>query len=234
MLAPLACDSCGAKVPLAATPEASCPYCHTAVAIPPDYLSVQNLRAQANELRCSVESRWQAVTKPPWRGWQWLAAGATVTLPPAASLAAALFAPGAWSMADNTLLVALPTLVPGGSLLIWAIAAKGTTVRYQAALAAGPPERTGGSPTCRNCGAPLGIESGAVSATCGYCGTDSVVRCVLLAQARTRLRGRLQTLKETVEALRACRILLGIGAIVIGVPIVMMALLIWGGMRIVV
>jgi len=195
---------------------------------------VLRFASQANELRRSVESRWKAITKPAWRGWQWLAAIATVTLPPTASLAAALLASGPWSRADNTFLVALPTLIPGGSLLVWAIAAKGTTVRYQAALAAGPPERAGGSPTCRHCGAPLAVEAQALAATCGYCGTDSVVQGVVLAQTRTRLRSKLQTLQQAVKALRARRILLGLGALAIGVPIIVVAMLVWVGMGMVV
>ncbi len=47
--------------------------------------------------------------------------------------------------------------------------------RLQAALAAKPPERKGGPATCRSCGAPLTVESGALGVRCIYCGSDNLV-----------------------------------------------------------
>jgi DNA-directed RNA polymerase subunit RPC12/RpoP len=234
MLAPLVCGACGAKLPLVAAPTSACPHCRAPYAIPEDYLAAARVRDQHSAARRSLEQQWTALATPPSPIWEWVAAGLTIILPPFATTLVALVSPWPVPMADMTLLVAMPCLLPGGALIVWSIGTKGSTVQYQAALAAGVPERPGGAPTCRNCGGPLNAAAEALTARCGYCGTDSLVRGVALIRTRQRLERSVSTLDDAVRVLRGRRLLLAFGAAAVIVPILVLAVLVWAGMHLVV
>jgi hypothetical protein len=89
-----------------------------------------------------------------------------------------------------------------------------TVVDVTLGLAAAPPARAGAPPSCRECGAPLAVEEGALAATCAYCGTDSLVADLpTTAESRARRRAAERTLAEAADALARRRRLLALGGL---------------------
>lgn len=116
-------------------------------------------------------------------------------------------------------LFTLPSLFPGGILFVWGATADLTRSDYRDALAARPPDKDGAPPCCRECGAPLAVESGEVGCTCLYCGTDSIVHDI--AHIATERRRAVGSLTEATRALRrrlwSVRLaLVGLGVLLLG------------------
>src|SRR5262249_16436921 len=106
---------------------------------------------------------------------------------------------------------ALPGLLPGALVWLWAAAVGATVVDLQHALAAAPPAKPGAPPACRECGAPLVVETGAIASTCAYCGTDSLVADVGRAEADAGRKAAERTLAEAAGALARRRRMLALG-----------------------
>lgn len=110
----------------------------------------------------------------------------------------------------------LPALAPGVALWAFTATARQLGAEFTAALAAAPPSSAGRPPGCRSCGAPLALESSgaglpALSATCAYCGTDSLVNTVPLRAVRSQRYAATAALGEAIRGLRRRRVLLALG-----------------------
>ena len=210
-LQPLRCGSCGAPVPLAEAEHVHCPHCGSEVALPPGYLEAMRLHRETAAARRAAEPVWQALARPRSGGLSALAMLLVVFLPPLATLLANLVPYPPLSKMAIMAFVTLPAVLPGAGLYIWTLAVDATAVGLRNQLSAKPPPRGGGSPTCRNCGAPLEVEADAVAASCAYCGTDSLVVGIGEAELAGGLRAAVRTLGEAVRRLRVRRVLLGLG-----------------------
>ena len=231
-LRPLSCHACGGQIPLTGQASTQCPYCSAVVSVPAEYAHAVELQARAAQLRRSLEPQWQSLTRPRAGATEWLAAALVLLLPPLASVLAAALSPSPLGPDEVVLLVGIPALLPGGAIWVWAIASRATVLRLGQALAASPPKKAGAAPGCRSCGAPLAVEPGALGATCGYCGTDSMVVGVALTAARSRLRDKLRTFDDALRTLRARRILMGLGAVTLVLLMMGASGLIWLAMRV--
>lgn len=211
-LAPIRCTSCDAPLPLAdPTPTLPCPYCGERNTLPPNYVEAAALHQREHEARERAEPLWRKVGRgaPGWSAG--LALALVVFLPPLATLVGLLLPGLELGVAEATALFTLPALLPGAGLWIWSGAISATTMRFRAALAARAPEHEKRAPGCRTCGAPLGVRPGALTATCGYCGTDSLLERVPVGELARALGRTLTSLGDAVTALRRRRAILGLG-----------------------
>jgi hypothetical protein len=213
-LAQLRCPGCGAAVPLVPKARAACPFCGAAVDTPPAWLEAAEARAAEARARRAIEPRWRELTRPP-PAWVRPAAMALVAvLPPAVTVALVYALTPPPGTAAAFALGALPGLLPGALAWLWAAAVGATVVDVTLGLAAAPPARAGAPPSCRECGAPLAVEEGALAATCAYCGTDSLVADLpTTAESRARRRAAERTLAEAADALARRRRLLALGGL---------------------
>ena len=210
-LKPIHCEDCGGAVPLVAEALVECPYCASTVAIPSDYLKAAAARAGESAARKATEPLWEKLSRPvpKWLGTVGILA--VVFLPPALTLLAHLLTFPPWSTLEILAKVAIPGLVPGATLWLWAAAAGATTLAFQQGMAAAPAKAGKGPPCCRQCGAPLCVEADALSASCAYCGTDSVVQSLPVKTMQTRWKKALRTLEQATVALKRRRVLLALG-----------------------
>lgn len=173
-LTPLSCPSCGAGVPLVAAPASRCTFCGAEAPVPPDYVEAARAREAEGALRREVEPRWAALSRPAPRAAFLWGMALVVLLPPIATLLGHLLPSAPLARSDVFGLLTLPALVPGAALWLWAGAVGATVLRYRLDLAANAPARPNEPPSCRSCGGALAVAEGAIAATCGYCGTDSL------------------------------------------------------------
>jgi predicted RNA-binding Zn-ribbon protein involved in translation (DUF1610 family) len=221
-LTPLKCADCGGSPPLAAAAATPCPFCGASVAVPPDYARAFEAQRAAREARAAAEPLWRRLRRgaPPWTGW--VGAALVLLLPSLAVAAAHLLLREPLASAEVIALFAVPALLPGGALLIASGAFKALGARFHDALAATPPAKQGDPPGCRECGAGLSPAPDALAASCAYCGTDSVLDDLPVAQLKTALSAALVTLSDGVRALRRRRATLALG--VLGLALIVAAL----------
>ncbi len=211
-LAQLRCPGCGAAVPLRREARTACPYCGASVETPPQWLEAAEAGEAEARVRREVEPRWRELTRRPPAWLRPAAMALVVVLPPAttAALVYALTPPPGTAAAFS--LGALPGLLPGALLWLWTAALGATVVELQRTFAAAPPARAGAPPSCRECGAPLAVEPGALAATCAYCGSDSLVADLPAAtESRARHKAAQKTLAQAADALARRRRLLALG-----------------------
>jgi hypothetical protein len=210
-LKPIHCTGCGGAVPLLNQPRVICPYCGAGVVIPQDYLKAAQARAGESAARQAMEPLWEKLSRPVPRWLGTVGVLAVVFLPPALTLLAHLLTFPPWSTLEILAKVAIPALVPGATMWLWAAATGATTIAFQQTMAAAPAKDGRGPLCCRLCGAPLSIESEALSASCAYCGTDSVVQGLPVVRMQIKWKKAMRTLKEATEALKRRRVLLALG-----------------------
>lgn len=213
-LAPLECESCGAGLPLQSG-QTTCPGCGTPFTLPPDYVAVQNLRARSAETLKKAEQNWrrvQFVSSPVWRvlliligaGWLFLTVCGHIGF-----IGRTLYGYEAgWTFfyvsEKPNGLVMLSLL---GALLVaaacWYYAAYLGRARKilpklpRIGRSAGAAETA----NCTECGGAVHFAAGALSAGCGYCGTElfrpSVAREVRFIASREQQQAT-TTLQETM------------------------------------
>lgn len=215
-LATLHCPGCGAGVPLSAGESTQCRHCRAAVVIPPEWQAAAEAHAAAERVRREVEPRWRELTTGVGAGVEGTAMGLLLLLPPLLTIWAQIGMTPPPSPAENLGYIAFPALMPGALLWLWAATLNALVLRIRRSLRAreaGPRGDLG----CRNCGAPLAAESDAPTATCLYCGTDSVVRDLppVLASLNDRDHA-LRTLGEAAQVLKRRRVNLALGVMVVG------------------
>ncbi len=228
-LAPVTCTSCAAPLPLAVpAPQVPCPHCGVANALPAEYVQAAELRRREAEARRQTEPLWRALATgaPTWS--KPVALALIVLLPPLATLVAWLIPRLELGAVAITALVSLPSLLPGAALWIWASAVAGTTLRFRAALTA---RSEGNATCCRGCGAPLATEPGALAATCGYCGTDSLLEKIPVGELARSLGEAMTTLEEGARKLRARRATLGLGTFGLALVVGGSSFLLWLALR---
>ncbi|MEB2312362.1 MAG: hypothetical protein OZ921_00580 [Sorangiineae bacterium] len=225
-LAPVFCTNCGATLPLSVpAPQVRCPYCGTMCSLPPDYVRAAELRLREQEARRPAEPLWRTLSAsaPSWAIPTALAV--TALLPPAATLVAWLMPALELGEVEVTAFVSLPALLPGAAFALWSFSVSSTTMRFTEALTA---RRRQDVVTCRQCDAPLAPEPGALAATCGYCGADSLLEDLPAHALTASLAVAMSTLDEAVRKLRARRTMLALGAfglaLVIGGSIALLAI----------
>lgn len=227
-LAPVSCSGCNAPLPLAVpAPSVACPYCGTANELPASYVEAAALRQREHEARRQAEPLWRKLGRgaPGWSAA--LALPLLVLLPPLATLCGLLLPGLDLGVAEVTALFTLPALLPGAGLWIWSSAVSATTLRFRAALAASAPAREGGAPGCRNCGAPLEAAAGDLTATCGYCGADSLLEQIPVNDIARGLGQTLTSLGQATTALRRRRAILGLGTAGVALLVAGSSVLLW-------
>jgi LSD1 subclass zinc finger protein len=228
-LSPVKCTGCAAPLPLAIpAPEVRCPHCSTANALPAAYVEAAALRKREAEARRQAEPLWRALEggAPTWSRPAALAL--IVVLPPVATLVAWLIPRLELGAVAVTAAVSLPALLPGAALWVWASAVAGTTLRFKAALAA---RGDGSTPACRTCGAPLAPEPGALAATCGYCGSDSLLEKIPVSELARSLGEAVTTLEDAARKLRTRRATIGLGAFGLALLVGGSSILLWIALR---
>lgn len=216
-LEPLGCTSCGAAVPLRNLPEVPCVQCGKPVVVPEDYRRAASRAEEAAALRERVEPHWKRLVRPPARAWQFAAAATVLGLPVCCSAVVALLSPVTLPAGVVVLGAAFPALAPGTGWWVWVLSTEVSAQGLASALAAAAPPSEGEPPGCRRCGAPLPVDSGALSATCGYCGADSLVEAPVRRRVASALGDRVATLQEAVDTLRRRRWVAGFGVLALGV-----------------
>lgn len=227
-LKPIRCAACGSPVPLVEAAETACAYCAQPVAIPADYLEAARLHHAGAEARAAAEPLWRRFSaRVGWRV-QLLGLLLLALLPPLVTLLANLSWPYA-AQAQLFGLLTLPALLPGSGIWIWAAVVNATTLPYREALSAKPPAKGEGPVSCRSCGAPLAVEPEALSATCLYCGADSLLEVLPVSELGARLRDSLRTLEEAARTLRKRRVLLALSVTAVLLMVAAVSwVLVWG------
>jgi predicted RNA-binding Zn-ribbon protein involved in translation (DUF1610 family) len=214
-LEPLCCEKCDAPVPLSDATRFACPYCKATVHVPAPYRELFEAHAKELATRHELEQRYAAAAKPPSRRIDRCAI-LLVLLAPAIAAATWVMLAHTTSALGAFVFGIVPALVPGTMLSVWSASVHATIVRFERALGADPPDRAGGVPRCRECGAPLAPQPGAISAHCAYCGTDSLIGAetavAMTHRLETALRKELRTLADAILALRLRRRLVVGGA----------------------
>ncbi|MCO4748149.1 MAG: hypothetical protein KC912_25370 [Proteobacteria bacterium] len=211
---PLRCSSCASPVALGPGAELTCPSCSSAVAVPEDLREAQNTLALRSETRRQLEPLWGRLGHPPSRGWTWLGVAMVLLMPSLATGVAAVVSLDAGLVAAT---VTFPSVLPGAVIWLGAAAMRTTTLQMQLDMAAVPTD-TGHA--CRSCGAPLALDTDAISASCGYCGADSVVSALPAASiSRAQARALIQTVEEAMVVLRRRRALIFVGLAALTLPI---------------
>ena len=213
-LAPIHCPACGAPVPLGSELEPRCAHCSTSVALPTPYAEAARAVAAAAAARRAAEPHLRRLSWGAGTPTRLVTALFLLAAPPCA----ALVGEGLLRL-DPTVVFAgmvLPSLLPGVTLWAWTVTARELGAEFTAALAAAPPPTPGKPPGCRSCGAPLAVESRAgglpaLSASCGYCGTDSLVTTIPLRAVRSERYAASARLAEAIRALRQRRAMLVLG-----------------------
>lgn len=226
-LRPVSCGGCGAPIPLAVpSPRVTCRYCGAVTELPREYVEAADIRRREGEARRRAEPLWRRLSggAPPWA--KTLGLVLLVALPPVLSLVAWLIPPLRLGVAHITALVGLPAILPGAGVWLWALAVSATTARFTSALAAARSEE-GNRPLCRSCGAPLEVEEGALCATCGYCGTDSLLEEIPVNALARQLGEAMSSLGEAAHRLRARRAILGLGTAAAVLLVAAASVLLW-------
>lgn len=211
-LSTLHCSQCGAALPLSVLqPNVPCAHCGAPNELPTSYLAASALRAREVEARRAAEPLWRTLADQPPRRARLIGVLAVLLLPPAVTLAAQFLPAVRPDGARTIALFALPALLPGAVLWLWSAAVIAAAAGLRSLLSARPAARGEGSFDCRHCGAPLALEEGALSATCGYCGADSLLRGVEPGVVRRELQQALRTLADALATLRRRRLTLALG-----------------------
>lgn len=215
-LATLHCERCGAAVPLRVATALACRHCRAPVTIPEQWRAAAEAHAAEARVRQEVEPRWQALATGVDRRVETAAMLLLVALPPIATWVAQSQLSPPPLPTENLGFVAFPALLPGALSWLWATTVNATVLRVRRALRARP-GRARDQLDCRNCGAPLAPEADAPTATCLYCGTDSLVRDLPPAADSVAARDQaLRTLADAVQALRRRRVNLALGVAALG------------------
>ena len=201
ILTPITCESCGGAVPLVDANERPCPFCNASIITPPNYLDALSATRDAASARAEAEPKWRKLASGSSVRWYIAGAAAMVCVPPLITAAAHGLRPALASVAVLSLFT-LPSLIPGAVVFIWGITANATRERYRTLLSARPPSQPGHLPGCRQCGAPLDITDGALSSTCLYCGTDSLVDAIPTESLQADKELAIRSLADATQALR--------------------------------
>lgn len=231
VLSPLQCDSCGGHAPLRDAPTSDCAFCETPVPIPADYLAAARERLAGDQARAKAEPAWASLSQGPTTGQQVGAGAALFCLPLVATATLGLLPAAPWSTAQIMAAGTLPAFLPGAAWAAWIVAVVALGRLSAASLAAKPSKTEGGPLRCRGCGAALTQEPDALSCTCLYCATDSVVADSAVAQAESAATDKAQTsLGQAVDELRArrTRAAVGISAAALGLAVTSAA--VWFGL----
>ncbi len=201
---PLSCTSCGGPVPLSTTEESACPWCEAPIPLDEAYATQREQLVEQARFRREAEPQWRQLSAEPPEGVANL------------SLAALLLAPsivgmiGASTQLAATKIIGfaiLPATLPGAAGWLWAEAIE-LTVRSARRSTAARRIRDD-RPGCRGCGAPLEVEPGALAASCGYCGTDSVI--LDAAEGEAAVTAAAADLRSVTAALKRRRSLVIVG-----------------------
>jgi predicted RNA-binding Zn-ribbon protein involved in translation (DUF1610 family) len=211
----LRCAACGMPLPLEDGATTRCLNCSKETALPPNYVAALAARRETDALRARAEAALAVHGRSPTRAEQVLVAafdqpGLIWTLcygfPVLVGLGLGTDAigraigdtrvvPGVLFIAGFVTLALLPRFVAIRTRR--ALVDRATLV---APFAIAAPAAPRGPNRCRSCGAPLRVASGALRASCGYCGADNAVS---IPDALLEVAGQVRTATEKrfVEAL---------------------------------
>lgn len=198
---PLLCGVCKGQVPLVRKPEVKCPYCGAMKIIPNAYLEALASRTSFERHRKQAQELFKKLGTTPTAfeealsefNEQGLLVAFILSLGAVLAFVKALvFYPLDWfysafyalNMMDvisvylpsilSTILTFFLSVVPF-AILYWSRRKVLTLKHLKVALAATPPEKSGGPATCRSCGCPLEVSKNAIGITCTYCQTDNLL-----------------------------------------------------------
>lgn len=224
-MVPIVCAGCGVALPLSVEPTITCRHCQAVTTVPPEYREAVALQQQARAARAASEPRLRALALGSAQGWQVGAAGSLVVLPPLAT-AIGRFGLGLSPVEAQALLM-LPSIFVAVSLWTGATTARRLTGAFQSEMAARPPTSPDQDSGCRACGAPLERDTSGrdaqLSATCGYCGTESLLIELPTARLRADQRHARRSLAQASEALRQRMRWLALGVVGAGVTAALVA-----------
>jgi uncharacterized Zn finger protein (UPF0148 family) len=222
-MAPIMCAGCGVALALSVEPTITCRHCQAVATVPPEYREAVAMQQQARAARAASEPRFRALALGSAQGWQTAAAASLVVLPPLAT-AIGRFGLGLGPVEAQALLM-LPSIFVAVSLWTGATTARRLTSSFQSEMAARPPASPDQESGCRACGAPLPRETGGaqLSATCGYCGTESLLIELPSARLRADQRHARRSLAQASEALRRRMRWLALGVVGAGVTAALVA-----------
>lgn len=198
MLEILQCAQCGGEVALADGDSVSCPFCHTAVPIPPAHRELRDAEqkeARGRTRASELYARWGGKPRLALRvaavmfhpifmlmyGLFLFLMVAMLAIMFIGNLLAPLVHANLWDTIPDApkgygvFALAAASVLGGMAMGVYGRRSLLSTRTLQAALAARPPKRPGGSATCRECGAPLHIVDNAEGVRCPYCHTDNLV-----------------------------------------------------------
>ncbi|MCP4135796.1 MAG: hypothetical protein GY754_32810 [bacterium] len=215
-LKPVTCPGCSGPVPLIEADTTSCPYCKTEVDIPDEYEKAVRASRASSEARKAMEPLWSRVSREAPKRSLIAALVLTALLPPIATLLANIIPYPPMNQLMILAAFSFPSILPGAGIWIWSVAINATTARFKQALSARPPQKIRGNegpPCCRSCGAPLTVEKDALSATCVYCNTDSILEIIPVDDLVREAGSAIQTLEQASRLLRRRRYMIGLGTI---------------------
>lgn len=201
-LTPLKCSGCGGSPPLVMAPRTQCPFCGLHVTVPENYQKAAQARRAGKEARLKAEPAWRRLSNGVPGVFLIVGGLLMLCLPPIATVLGHSMPRVPLASAQIIAMFSLPALLPGALVFTLAGALQVVGRTFQTALAARPPTNDGQPPGCRTCGAGLNVEHDALSASCGYCDTDSIVTGISARRERAELGLSLRSLADAVRALK--------------------------------
>jgi hypothetical protein len=181
-LAPLKCLSCNGPLVVVDAPSLVCAFCGAANLIPDAYREELRLKRDLDSATRNAAAQWMRLAHikvPRW--WFICTAIAPFVLMSSVLiilLTAALLRAVSGAALPGLLAYVWSTLIPL-QLLAANVAMKNVLVsgatNVGAAFAAIPPTAQGEPPNCRQCGAPLSVQSDDLVVRCIYCEAESIV-----------------------------------------------------------
>ena len=199
---------------MVALPRVPCSHCGSSVEIPPAHAEALRASEEDQQARAEAAGLLEKLADEVPVVAPSLGIVLILLLPSLATFAAAHVESLHWSALELSVYGALPALLPGFGLYVWAAGAQATSARFCDALSALPLEDEPGSASCRSCAAPLARDASAPEAQhvirCPYCRCDNLLRNFHADALQAGLRSSLQTLSQALGALRTRRALLGL------------------------
>jgi hypothetical protein len=208
-LAPLQCVNCNAPLVVVDAPSLVCRFCKANNVVPQVYRDELRLTRDLDSATREAAEQWLRLAHIKAPRWWFIC----VAVLPFVLLIAGLVILLVAALLRVVSVAALPALLAcvwlpliPAQLLAANVAMKNILVSgatsVGAAFAARPPSTPGAPPNCRQCGAPLSVQSDDVVVRCVYCEADSIVLLdeVAMKNLRTRVASAQASLVEAMSA----------------------------------
>lgn len=209
-LAPLQCVNCNAPLVVVDAPSLVCRFCKASNVIPQVYRDELRLTRDLDSATREAAEQWLRLAHIKAPRWWFICAA----MLPFVLLTAGLVVLLAGALLRVVSVAAMPVLLScvwlplipaqllAANLAMKNILVSGAT-NVGAAFAARPPSAPGAPPNCRQCGAPLSVQTDDVVVRCFYCEAESIVQLddSEMKTLRTRVASAQASLAEAMSAL---------------------------------